>query len=195
MATVTGTNGNDTITGTGGGVNDVLNGGRGNDSIFGLSGNDHLLGGRDNDLLVGGRGSDVLSGGSLLSNGAGNDVDTFSFSAGHITQGAVDWIVDFSLENGDVLQFLSSGGGQGFEILSVDRAYLDDTTFNGIDLANNVSTGTDLVFTVRNSLNGETQKIVLLDSWSDSLSGQWDAYLSALGYTGELGANNGDIQL
>jgi Ca2+-binding RTX toxin-like protein len=194
MTTQTGTSGNDTLTGRAGGLSDTLNGGRGNDTLIGLSGDDYLLGGRDNDLLIGGRGSDVLSGGSLLSVGAGNDVDTFEFSSGHITNGTIDWIVDFSIANGDVLRFLNSGSG-GFEIVSVDRAFVTNTMHNGIDLDNNVSTGTDLIFTVRNAGTLETQKIVLLDAWSGTLAPQWDAYLVSLGYTGELGANNGEVLL
>jgi Ca2+-binding RTX toxin-like protein len=186
MATQTGTSGNDTLTGNSGGQNDTLIGGRGNDVLIGLSGDDYLLGGRDTDLLIGGRGSDVMTGGL--------DDDTFQFSAGHITNGTIDWLTDFVV-GVDTLSFLNSGGGQNLVIDNVTRAYVTNETHNGINLENNVSSGTDLIFTVRNSVSGETQQIVLLDAWSGTLAPQWDAYLASLGYTGPLGANNGEVTL
>lgn len=67
------------------------------------------------------------------------------------------------------------------------RQYLTVTEgVNGTDLRNNVDTGTDIVFSVRNPVTGETQDIVLLDARSGSMHAQWKAYLDTLGlsYTG-----------
>lgn len=162
MSVITGTNSAETLTGT-----------KGDDTVTGNSGDDVLFGGRGNDLLVGGSGSDVLFGGL--------DADTFRWSAGHITDGATDYVADFSLLSGDLLSFLSSGGGQDVSILGVSRSFRTDTTANGVDLQNNIASGTDIVFTVQNSVTGATQEIVLLDAWSASISAQWDAYLATLG--------------
>ncbi|RST55874.1 beta strand repeat-containing protein [Variovorax sp. MHTC-1] len=62
MATMTGSNGNDSLTGTVG--NDTINSGNGDDSVDGGSGNDSLNGGAGSDILDGGSGSDQLNGGS-----------------------------------------------------------------------------------------------------------------------------------
>ena len=154
-------------------VDDVLNGTQTDDQISGLSGNDFISGGRGDDVIIGGSGSDVMVGGL--------GADTFQWSAGHITNGATDWVVDFSLGQGDMLNFLSSGDVQEFEVLSVVLTKLLDTEFNGFDLQNNVQFGTDMVFTVQNSATGATQEIVLLDSWSGSQNAAWVDYLATLG--------------
>jgi hypothetical protein len=154
-------------------ANDTLNGTSGNDKIQGFSGNDVLSGGRGNDLLIGGSGSDVMTGGL--------DADTFQWSAGHIQNGAVDYITDFDIRQNDVLSFISSGGGQDIVIDSVTLGYSGETTANGVSLNNNVATGTDITFTVRNDVTGATQTIVLLDAWSGNLSSQWNDYLATLG--------------
>ena len=161
------------IIGNNAGVSDTLIGTSGADQISGLSGDDHLLGGRGNDTIIGGSGSDVMAGGL--------DADTFVWSAGHITDGAVDYITDFSLRQNDMLQFLSSGGGQDIIVLNVEKSYRTETSFNDIDLQNNVETGTDVTFTIQNSVTGATQQIVLLDSWSRSLDNLWDAFFDSLG--------------
>lgn len=62
MATMTGSNGDDSLTGTVG--NDTINSGNGDDSVDGGSGNDSLNGGAGSDTLDGGSGSDQLNGGS-----------------------------------------------------------------------------------------------------------------------------------
>lgn len=163
MADITGTvNAPDNLTGT-----------SGDDKISSLSGNDVITGGRGNDLIIGGSGSDVMTGGL--------GADTFQWNAGHITNGATDYITDFDIRQSDKLSFLSSGGGQNVEIVGVTKGYLSVTSANGVDLQNNVATGTDITFTIKNSVTGATQEIVLLDAWSGSLSGQWDAYLATLG--------------
>lgn len=161
------------ITGTASGVSDTLVGTSGADYIAGLSGNDILSGGRGNDTLIGGQGSDVMTGGL--------DADRFEFSAGHITDGAVDYITDFDLRQGDTLAFLNSGAGQNFVVTGVEKGYLSTTSFNGVDLQNNLATGTDITFHVTNSVTGATQDIVLLDAWSGALSSQWNSYLSSMG--------------
>ncbi|MGO4126343.1 hypothetical protein AB4Z01_18215 [Inquilinus sp. YAF38] len=65
MATIIGTNGNDSLFGT-----------SGDDQIFGLGGNDILSGGTGANDLFGGAGDDILGndGGGLLEGGAGADV-------------------------------------------------------------------------------------------------------------------------
>ena len=180
-----GTSGNDNLTGTAQNVGDTISGGRGNDTLSGLSGNDYLSGGRGNDILIGGAGSDVMSGGL--------DSDTFRFSAGHITQGSIDWITDFSFTQNDSLDFRSSGGGQDIQILSVTSAFVQNTSYSGYDFGNSAR-GTDLILEVMNTGTGAIEKIVLLDSYSNSLSGQWANYLATLGYTGDV-VNGGTITL
>lgn len=162
------------ITGKNMGVDDTLRGTHSSDVISGLSGDDVIYGGRGEDTIVGGQGNDVLFGGL--------DADTFSFSAGHIGNGETDYIADFSLNQGDTLRFLDSGNGQAFEVLSIVRQYLTETMgVNGTDLRNNVETGTDIIFSVMNSVTGAVQNIVLLDAWSGNLSGAWDDYLASMG--------------
>lgn len=173
------------VNGSGQGSDDTLVGTAGADTIQGYSGDDYMVGGRGNDLLIGGAGSDVMVGGL--------DADIFSFSAGHINTGTLDWILDFSLASGDRLQLLDSASAD-IELLSVSRGYVSNTEFNDHDLANG-NRSTDLIFEIRNSTTGQTQKIVLLDSWSGSQAAAWDAYLSSsLGYAGGI-ANIGNVTL
>lgn len=167
------------INGNAAGVDDTLKGSHGDDSISGLSGDDFLVGGRGDDTLVGGQGSDVMSGGL--------DADTFVWSAGHIGNGETDYVIDFSLNQNDTLSFLSSGGGQEIQVLSVTRDYRGETEFNGNDLRNNVELGTDVIFTIMNSVTGATQEIVLLDSWSGNLAEAWDNYLASMGLSFSTG--------
>lgn len=154
-------------------TDDNLVGTAANDKMQGLSGNDVIFGGKGDDLIIGGAGSDVMTGGL--------GADTFQWSAGHITNGAIDYVTDFDIRQSDKLSFLSSGGGQNIEILSVTKGYNQTTHANGVDLNNNLATGTDITFTIKNCVTGATQEIVLLDAWSGSLSGQWNAYLATLG--------------
>lgn len=166
------------INGNAAGFQDSIIGSQGADIINGLSGDDVLRGGKGNDTIIGGAGSDVLVGGL--------DADTFRWAAGHITEGATDYITDFSLNQGDNLSFMSSGGGQNVEILGVSLDYLGMTSAAAggsasVDLQNNIGTGGDLTFTVRNSVTGNVQTIVLLDAWSGALSDQWNAYFTTLG--------------
>lgn len=61
MATINGTDNDDTLDGTSG--DDQINGGPGNDSLSGGAGNDQINGGPGNDTLSGGDGNDNLNGG------------------------------------------------------------------------------------------------------------------------------------
>jgi hypothetical protein len=91
MATITGTNYNDSLPGTpyddsitGLSGNDTIKGGGGNDTIRGGFDNDSLLGGAGNDFIFGGPGNDTFVGGLkrdiLTSDGGGND--RFVFNVG-----------------------------------------------------------------------------------------------------------------
>jgi hypothetical protein len=161
------------IEGTAQGVDDMLRGAAADDSIASFSGDDSIIAGRGDDTVIGGTGSDVLSG------GLGSD--TFVWSAGHLTDGAIDYVRDFSLRQGDALKFLDSGDGQVFEVVSIILTKLEETVFNGFDLNNNVERGTDIVFTVHNTATGATQEIALLDAWSNSQNDAWVDYLATLG--------------
>src|SRR3954447_14428749 len=95
MATLNGTEGNDSLSGTdaadsisGLGGNDFLSGGNGVDTVVGGSGNDTVYGDGGDDWLEGGAGNDSLSGGSGQDNivfrefGAANADTIGSFDAG-----------------------------------------------------------------------------------------------------------------
>lgn len=84
--------GNDTI--YGGPGNDVILGGLGNDNLYGGVGNDRIEGGWGNDHLIGSDGDDELTGGS------GSDVFWFFGK-----EAGVDTISDFSIDDGDLLEF------------------------------------------------------------------------------------------
>ena len=184
MANIEGTNNNDNLNGNAN-QSDTVFGGRGNDKLSGQSGNDYLNGGRGNDLLIGGSGSDILTGGL--------DADTFQWSAGHIAQGVVDWITDFSFNQGDTLNFLASASGS-IEIVSAKADFVDNTAFNGFDLSNSAN-GRELVLEIRNTGNGAVQKIVLIDSYSAANNAQWEAYLATFGYTGGIAADLNHVTL
>ncbi|MGD1860688.1 MAG: bluetail domain-containing putative surface protein [Leptolyngbyaceae cyanobacterium] len=81
MATITGTNLDDSLVGAAG--TDRISGGNGNDQIFGGSGNDTIFGNNGDDTIFGDSGNDVISGGSgndIIYDGAG--FDTLSGGAG-----------------------------------------------------------------------------------------------------------------
>ncbi len=154
------------------GQDDVLFGSRGDDLMQGNSGDDVLYGGRGEDRMIGGQGNDVLAGGL--------DADTFVWSAGHIGDGETDFITDFSLSQGDMLQFLDSGSGD-LNVLSVEVTGSEETEANGVDLRNRQVSDNDVVFTIQNSTTGATQDIVVLDSWSRGQNDQWVDFLADLG--------------
>ncbi len=93
MATLNGTNGNETIDGTAN--SDTINGLGGNDTLIGEGGNDILNGGDGNDILTGGPGTDTLTGGP--------GSDTFRDTAAGLNS---DTITDFSL--GDHIEITDS---------------------------------------------------------------------------------------
>lgn len=112
--------------------NDTINGTAGNDSIFGFDGNDYLNGGAGNDTLIGGVGNDTLIG------GAGNDTltgglgaDAFRFSEQFL--GSVDYITDFSRQQGDKIIFELSPGSNKLYDLSYNNntgaVFLSGQTF------------------------------------------------------------------
>jgi Ca2+-binding RTX toxin-like protein len=111
MATIKGTNGNDTrqggaendtIAGLGG--NDFLSGGAGNDLIRGDSGDDTLVGEAGDDTLVGGDGSDLLSGregNDRMTGGRGDDryvIDAIGDVVEELAGEGIDTVIS-SLEN------------------------------------------------------------------------------------------------
>jgi hemolysin type calcium-binding protein len=141
MATLRGTQNNDTLRGGagddhlfglagadalfGGGGNDGLSGDAGNDQIHGGAGDDGLSGGPGADRLSGDAGADQLSGGlgnDWLFGGPGNDVltggagaDRFVFTAA--SQG-LDQITDYHPEQGDTLGL--TGALAGASVRMVD---------------------------------------------------------------------------
>lgn len=101
-----GNDGNDAI--FGGGARDRLNGGNGDDYIDGGDGDDIINGDDGADILLGGSGDDLIRmlGGDTVFGGKG--ADTFRVSTpptGSEAGRAVDVIKDFSIEEGDVLDF------------------------------------------------------------------------------------------
>ena len=95
MATLNGTEGNDTLIGTaaaddihGNGGNDFMQGGDGADTVLGGSGNDTMSGNNGNDWVRGGTGNDQVSG--------GGGQDSFAFH-------------DFGATNADVLTDFAGG--------------------------------------------------------------------------------------
>lgn len=105
--------GNDSLYGQLG--NDTVNGEAGQDFLYGDDGNDILNGGIDSDLLVGGKGSDILTGGT------GNDQFRF-YSLSEIG----DTIQDFSISEGDQIQFIA----QGFDSDFLASGLLDESMFS-----------------------------------------------------------------
>lgn len=159
--------------------NGILKGTRGDDEISGIDGNDVIRGGAGNDIIDGGSGQDLLFGGV--------GADKFVFTANDVTSFGTDYIADFSLKQGDTLEFLSPNTEvQTLVVDSVFRTKVEIGDINGADAQNNAA-GWDVVFTIRNTETGETQDVVLLDSWSSSQAGQWDDFLASMGLSWDLG--------
>ena len=169
--------------GTAQGIGDSITGSRGDDVMRGFSGDDFLNGGRGDDVIIGGAGSDVLMGGL--------GADEFQWSAGHIGDGATDYVLDFDIRQGDTFSFLDSASAD-FQILSITRTMFEGTEFNGYDLRNG-SASTDIVFEVYNATTNATQKIVLLDSWSSGLNAQWEDYLATKGLSFDMMPQTEDV--
>jgi RTX calcium-binding nonapeptide repeat (4 copies) len=117
VATITGTNEDDSLTGTPGddvivglAGNDVIDGRGGNDTICGGPGADTLLGGNGDDVLLGDDGDDVLLGGAgsdNLSGGNGRD-SLFGGPGDDSLQGDAG---DDVLDGGDGTDQLNGGTG------------------------------------------------------------------------------------
>lgn len=132
MATINGTNNNDTLSGGGqddliNGLdgNDVLDGGNGNDTINGDAGNDQLFGGGGTDTLNGSTGNDSLYGGSssdFLSGGADNDLLNGGSSGDTLSGGDGIDTVDYAGSNAGVsvnlLNNAVSGGHAASDVIS-----------------------------------------------------------------------------
>ena len=121
------TTGNDRVVG-GDTTDDTIDGLDGDDQIFGLGGIDTLLGNDGDDILFGGEGDDSLTGGAgddSLTGGAGEDIFVFNSADG---SGSTDTITDFSLTEGDVLNFAD---------------FLQDESDTGVVLANYLNVNFD----------------------------------------------------
>ena len=127
MATINGSNGNDSLPGTtsddtifGFDGNDTLDGNDGNDNLQGGNGNDSILGGNGVDFVVGGLGIDFLDGGAgldvVLFEGlpAGVNVNLATGIASNNGEGQVETVINF--ENihgsffGDIIQLSATSG-------------------------------------------------------------------------------------
>ena len=88
------------------GQNITVDGGSGNDTLWGSDANETLKGGVGDDKLFGGAGINILTGGA--------GADEFQFTGSSTN----DTVKDFSLSDGDTLNFFNTGGAQ-FDRLSV----------------------------------------------------------------------------
>ena len=105
---MTGSMGDDVLV-TNGGAGSSIDGGLGDDTLWGQAGNDTLIGGGGQDVLRAGDGNDVLRGGlgaDQLVGGAGADLFAYDASGW-----GYDQIFDFSIAEGDKLDFRGSGLG------------------------------------------------------------------------------------
>ena len=105
----------------GGAMNDVIIGGMGNDLLMGGAGNDYIQGGAGNDIIYGGLGDDIMFGGA--------GADSFAWTAADLDNGH-DRIMDFSLAEGDALNFN--------DLLSGNDSLEGLFTFTAIDAENGV---------------------------------------------------------
>ena len=107
MATVNGSNGNDSLTGTA--SDDTIRGFGGNDTLRGEAGNDLLDGGLGNDSISGGSGDDEIissSGADTFSGGSGQDTINYAGSDSAVT---VDLSTN-SFSGGDAQNDVNAGG-------------------------------------------------------------------------------------
>ncbi|MEO3431495.1 type I secretion C-terminal target domain-containing protein [Pelagibius sp. CAU 1746] len=176
--TLIGGSGDDLMLGEDG--NDYLDGELGNDTLLGGLGDDFLSGGLDQDFLFGGGGEDFLFGGShsdTLNGGAGGDTltggmaaDTFAFSNGNF--GEIDNVTDFTMGDGDILDFGDLLLGVGAD----DGATLDDyleVTWDGV----NSTIGVDL----NGDASGFTDHYVVIEGQDlTSLGATQDQILQAM---------------
>ena len=150
--------GNDTI--IGGPGDDILFGGDGDDVLEGGAGNDHLFGGDGDDILYGGAGANVLVG------GAGADIFRLGTPGayGGALVGATeldvlpDTIVDFSIAEGDILDF---------------SPVIAQSAFAGVDLLpylSFVQVGANTHVQVTTPLGQTTTEAILLDVEADTIT-------------------------
>jgi len=131
---------------------DLLIGGGGDDIIYGQEGN---------DTIHGGEGDDILSGGS--------GADTFVWEqgdAGTETSPAVDKVIDFNVEEGDVLNLSDLLQGEEQSVDALLNAYigLSETADGNVELA------------ISSQGDGRVdQKIVLENTSFNQLAGTSDA--------------------
>jgi serralysin len=152
--------GNDTL--YGGAGNDRLDGWTGNDKLYGGTGHDELYGGDDSDTLSGGVGDDLLVGGTgkdVLTGGLGSDRFRFNF----VGEG-VDRVTDFARSQGDKIEILASGFGDGLAkgLLSASQFVLGSVAVDESDrFIYNQKTGS-LYFDVDGSGNQSAVKFATL---------------------------------
>ncbi|MCH6256468.1 type I secretion C-terminal target domain-containing protein [Puniceicoccaceae bacterium K14] len=125
---------------------DILYGGDGKDTLRGFNDNDTLYGEGGNDNLVGGNGDDILYGGD------GNDklwgeagADTFQMISQATTfNGNVDWIMDFSLTDNDVIEFqdVLDGFVEGTSDITDYVQMIDGGSFTALRVDRDGSTST-----------------------------------------------------
>jgi Ca2+-binding RTX toxin-like protein len=147
------TTGNDRVVG-GDTTDDTIDGLDGDDQIFGLGGIDTLLGNDGDDILFGGEGDDSLTGGAgddSLTGGAGEDIFVFNSADG---SGSTDTITDFSLTEGDVLNFadfLQDESDTGVVLANYLNVNFDNATGNSTITVDSDGTGgyTDLTVVIQ----------------------------------------------
>lgn len=93
----------------GGGGSDEIDGGPDGDLIYGHLGDDLLIGGEGDDVLRGGGGNDLIVGVVGRDVNIGNEgADTFQVGLGDVPTGLVEVILDYRMDDGDVLRFSTS---------------------------------------------------------------------------------------
>lgn len=121
----------------GGDGKDTLRGGNDNDTLYGEGGNDNLVGGNGDDTLYGGDGNDKLWGEA--------GADTFQMISPATTfNGNVDWIMDFSLTDNDVIEFqdVLDGFVEGTSDITDYVQMVDGGTFTSLRVDRDGSTST-----------------------------------------------------
>ena len=111
MATIEGTDGDDTLTGTSG--TDTINGRSGDDILDGLADDDTLNGGSGDDRLEGGPGVDELDG------GAGEDYALYTDSAAGVT-------IDLSAPDANGYVNGAGGDAQGDKLKNIENLWGSD---------------------------------------------------------------------
>jgi Ca2+-binding RTX toxin-like protein len=170
MATINGSNGNDTL--TGGAAADIINGNGGNDTLYGNYGNDTLTGGAGNDVLSGDEGADTY----VFSQADGQDViDNYDNGGADVVKftdlASTGVTVSRAGNGGSNLVLQYGAGGQltvnnyfddpsyrvdKFQFTDVAWAFADIAqriTYNGTAAADNL-TGLDDIANTINGLGG-----------------------------------------